>query len=386
VFAQVLARDAICDHIVLIGTNLAAMQRFIVTEMDGWLETISFGDGSDAALALERTQAALKRLRISIDPKTLRRRLALVLVGAGATEADAAAVVAAALPEDVTAPLPVAELSERLAAPYAAQTDDAAPGTVVSGAEVKTHVARLLRHFTETQAMLAEVNELLGAKAPERALEHLRAHCRRLWAERIVVVWDPKSTGDQTIDRIARSVPPGHEARVLGCQNIKGTGLDFAYRWVSIGDVDAALRRLEEEPRGREQAIAFLRSHGDYGLCDTRMALERVGALVASTAPEWTPHHAELGLLLQHLGRVEAARAARLRGAPERTRMARLLDGIEPVVDHLDSVRRSGRAVRIMDDLFEKRVSQGRAAVLLRDLVARGKGGWLASDWTGKSG
>jgi hypothetical protein len=108
--------------------------------------------------------------------------------------------------------------------------------------------------------------------------------------------------------------------------------------------------------------------------------------LAASTAPEWTPHQAELGLLLQHLSRVEAARAARLRGAPKRTRLARLLDAVEPVVDHLDSVRRSGRAVRIMDDLFEKRVSQGRAAVLLRELVARGKGGWLASDWTGNRG
>ncbi len=386
VFAQVMARDAICDHIVLIGTNLEAMQRFIVTEMDGWLETVSFGDGVDAGLALERAHAALKRLRISTDPKTLRRRLALVLSGAGASDIDADAAVGAALPEDLGAPLDVAELAGKLAAPYAAQTDDAAPGTVVSGAEVKTHAERLLRHFTETQGVLAEMRRLLSDKAPDRALELLRAHCRKLWAERIVVIWDAKSTGDQTIDRIARSVPPGHKARVLGCQNIKGTGLDFAYRWVSIGDVDVALRRLEEEPRGREQAIAFLRSHGDYGLCDTRMAQKRVGVLAASTSPDWAPHQAELGLLLQHLGRVEAARAARLRGAPKRTTMARILDRVEPVVDHLDSVRRSGRAVRIMEDLFEKRVSQGRAAVLLRDLVARGKGGWLASDWTGKKG
>jgi gamma-polyglutamate synthase len=386
VFAQVLARDAICDHIVLIGTNLDAMQRFIVTEMDGWLETVSFGDGADPALAVERAHAALKRLRISTDPDALRRRLALVLVGAGASDADATAAVAAALPSDLFAALPAAELAETLAAPYAAQTDDAAPGTMVSGTEVKAHIERLLRHFTETQAMLSDVRSLLGQKAPERALSALRAHCRKLWAERIVVIWDAKSTGDQTIDRIARSVPPGHRARVLGCQNIKGTGLDFAYRWVSIGDVDTALRRLAEEPRSREQAIAFLRGHGDYGLCDARMALKRVGVLAASASAEWAPHQAELSLLMQHLGRVEAARAARLRGAPKRTPVARLLDRIEPVVDHLDSVRRSGRALRIMNDLFEKRVSQGRAAVLLRDLVARGKGGWLASDWTGKQG
>jgi poly-gamma-glutamate synthase PgsB/CapB len=384
VFAQVMARDAICDHIVLIGTNLDAMQRFIINEMDGWLETVSFGDGTDPTLALERAHGALKRLRISTDPNTLRRRLTLVLTGAGATENDAAAVVTAALPSDLGAGLAVADLTEKLAAPYAAQTDDAAPGTVVAGAEVKTHIERLLRHFSETHAMLADVRTLLEQKSPDRALQALRAHCRKLWAERIVVIWDAKSTGDQTIDRIARTVPPGHRARVLGCQNIKGTGLDFAYRWVSIGDVDTALRRLEEEPRAREQAIAFLRSHGDYGLSDARMARKRIGTLAASTAAEWQPHQAELGLLLQHLGRVETARAARLRGAPKRSRIAMLLDRIEPVVDHLDSVRRSGRAARIMDDLFEKRVSQGRAAVLLRDLVARGKGGWLASDWTGK--
>jgi poly-gamma-glutamate synthase PgsB/CapB len=386
VFAQVLARDAICDHIVLIGTNLDAMQRFIVTEMDGWLETVSFGDGNDRTLSLERAHAALKRLRISTDPDALRRRLSRVLVAAGASEADASATVTAALPAELGAGLPVADLAQQLAAPHAAQMDEVAPGTAVSGAEVKTHVERLLRHFTETQVMLAEVRTLLDQKAAGRALEALRAHCRKLWAERIVVIWDAKSTGDQTIDRIARSVPPGHRARVLGCQNIKGTGLDFAYRWVSIGDVDTALRRLEEEPRAREQMIAFLRGHGDYGLCDTRMALQRIGALAASPSAEWAPHQAELGLLMQHLGRVEVARAARLRGAPKRTTMARLLDRVEPVVDHLDSVRRSGRAVRIMEDLFEKRVSQGRAAVLLRDLVARGKGGWLASDWTGKQG
>jgi hypothetical protein len=33
-----------------------------------------------------------------------------------------------------------------------------------------------------------------------------------------------------------------------------------------------------------------------------------------------------------------------------------------------------------MDDLFEVRIGQGRAALLLRELVAREKGGWLAKD------
>jgi hypothetical protein len=250
---------------------------------------------------------------------------------------------------------------------------------------VRTHLERLARHFAETRKLVVVLRTELEAGRSTAALELLRAHCRKLWDERILVVTDSHATGDQVIEFIARAMPPGHHGRLLGCQNIKGTGLDFAYRWVSIGQVHAELERLETQPAARESALGFLRTHDDYGLLDAREALRRVQALVEAKEPAFAAFSNELELLAQHLARVEAGRSTRLRGAPVRSRLSRVLDRIEPFVDHLDSVRRSRRAARIMEDLFDQRVSQGRAAVLLRDLVARGKGGWLAADVVGKA-
>lgn len=383
VFAQVVSRDAICDHVVLIGTNLIAMRRFIIEQFEGYLETLSLGEISDVPGAIARAETILKRLRISKEPATLQRRLTLVLVAMGLAEADATSRVArhAAAGDFEAADADPRKLAEKLLEGIAAPPSDVLPGVHATLEDAASHLSRLIRHYADTRRTLGSVKSNVERGDGGAALSALRAHCRALWDERVYVVEDSGSTGDQTISRIAGQVPPGHDTWVLGCQNIKGTGLDFAYRWVSIGQVDVELTRLEREPRAREAALRFLRGHGDYGLLDARFALARVKALAESDDPSLAPLKSELVSLSQHLSRVEVARAARIQGAPTKSRLSRVLDAVEPLVDHLDSVRRSKRAKRIMDDLFDRRVSQGQAAVLLRDLVARGKGGWLAKDW-----
>jgi poly-gamma-glutamate synthase PgsB/CapB len=383
VFAQVVARDAICDHVVLIGTNLIAMRRFIIEQFEGYLETLSLGEISDVQGAIGRAESILKRLRVSKEPATLERRLTLVLAAMGLAEADAAARVRehAAKGSFDQGDAEPQRLAETLLEGVPARPADALPGVHATLDDARAHLSRLVRHYADTRRTLATVKSKVEQGDGEGALVALRAHCRTLWNERVYVVEDSGSTGDQTISRIAAQVPPGHDTWVLGCQNIKGTGLDFAYRWVSIGQVDVELTRLEREPRAREAALRFLRGHGDYGLLDARFALARVKALAESDDPSLAALKSELASLAQHLARVEIARAARIQGAPTKSRLSRVLDAVEPLVDHLDSVRRSKRAKRIMDDLFDRRVSQGQAAVLLRDLVARGKGGWLAKDW-----
>jgi gamma-polyglutamate synthase len=384
VFAQVVARDAICEHIVLIGTNLVAMRRFIVEQFDGWLEAVSLGDVGDVEGGVGRALTTLERVHVSHRMETLERRLSLALASTGLSLDEATARVKdSKLSERLSTPAEAAGLASELLGGYA-EPPDTAPGTLPAATDVKAHLERLCRHHAGATSVLAEVRA--GLERGDSAAAHaaLSRFLRGIWQERIIVVEDSSATGDQVIERIAKSVAPGLSARVLGCQNIKGTGLDFAYRWVSIGDVDGALTRLESEPQKREAALRWLRSHGDYGLCDARLALSRVRALLERSEPEWGPLKGELSALVQHLTRVEAARAARLGGAPTRSRFARVLDAVEPMVDHLDSVRRSRRAERVMRDLFDRRVSQSRAAVLLRDLVSRGKGGWLAKDWLGK--
>src|SRR5262249_43498657 len=69
---------------------------------------------------------------------------------------------------------------------------------------------------------------------PARVETAFRAAYRALWKETVVPMRDSSLTGDQILDVIARGVPPGVHASIMGVQNIKGTGLDFVYRWVSI--------------------------------------------------------------------------------------------------------------------------------------------------------
>lgn len=365
VFARLLARDAICDHIVLIGTNLPAMRRFLIDAFDQHVATLELGESSDAEAAMARIEKTLRSLRISTERRTLEARLVRILTSTGASEPEARSRVQKLSEldgEGIDAEGLARSLTEELEG------------------ELTGHLGRLLGQHAAITRVLSEVRSLLEAGAGSEARTVLRKHLGALLGERIEVVSDSHATGDQILARIAEIVPPGHDARVLGCQNIKGTGLDFAYRWVSIGRVDAELGRLESDPLGRDDALTFLRNHGDYGLCDARMALSRVSALLESDDPEIAALEPELGALAHHLSRVVHDRLGRLRGPPRRSLVSRALGLVEPWVDHLDAIRRSRKAQRIMDDLMQRRVSQGRAAVLLRELVARGKGGWLGSE------
>jgi hypothetical protein len=60
--------------------------------------------------------------------------------------------------------------------------------------------------------------------------------------------------------------------------------------------------------------------------------------------------------------------------------LSRFAGTIEAFIDHLDSASRSAKAGRVMEDLFAARVGHGKAALLLRDITGRQKGGWLAKD------
>jgi hypothetical protein len=43
---------------------------------------------------------------------------------------------------------------------------------------------------------------------------------------------DSSTSGDRIIQQALELVPAGSTVRLMGIQNIKGTGLDFAYQWV----------------------------------------------------------------------------------------------------------------------------------------------------------
>jgi poly-gamma-glutamate synthase PgsB/CapB len=63
VFAEILTRDVTCDHVIVIGSNLSGMARFLTESLDKWLVTVSVGSESKEA-AHENLRGLLKRIRV----------------------------------------------------------------------------------------------------------------------------------------------------------------------------------------------------------------------------------------------------------------------------------------------------------------------------------
>jgi len=160
----------------------------------------------------------------------------------------------------------------------------------------------------------------------------------------------------------------------MGIQNIKGTGLDFAYQWVfwrelSKGLVDLASDRADRRKRGIE--IAEANPFGSALACDETLAVlanvqadPAIGARARRLADRVARKRAEL-------------LAARGRAAAKQGWGAAALSWVERALDPFDAIWRRRRARQVFRDLCDRRISHPRAQAWLQYLTKRQKGGWL---------
>jgi poly-gamma-glutamate synthase PgsB/CapB len=334
VFAQILACDVAVDHVVMIGTNLGGLYQFTLEALDGRLAQMKITGEGGTERALARFDEAMRRLKvIRLDETDL-----VALLGSGA----------------------------------------AAPESSPDERDLAAHVARILGRKQAAADARAEIEAHLSAGRGAEADAAFRRVYRQLFVDRLAVLSSSASTGDQVVDFIARQIAPGRHARVMGCQNIKGTGLDFVYRWLSIDKVRTSLQRAASVPNARGEVLEFLSSYSDFGLIDCREALRFLGGI--KDAPDWAPHRNMVTGVIERLSLLEAEKAKKLGAVAKAGRAQMVWKNVEQLVDHLDSVRSRRNATQIMEDLFAGRVGHDRAALLFRDLTARQKGGWLAKD------
>ncbi|MGE3543957.1 MAG: hypothetical protein AB7L28_08495, partial [Kofleriaceae bacterium] len=412
VFARILVRDVDFDRHVLIGTNLKGLRGFVDTALDDYLAELSLIEPEDLAkgdvpmVVANRLARELGKLRIprpTVDAAMT--RLALYARGAGLViAADKDLELRALIAERLAAPGPVLidEVRTRVVA-------DAALTAVVDGAlepappstalddqpETLEPAARaeVLEHFwfelarlqirIRLEAQLAEVFASPSEDARKKFIAQEAAAFRALFLAQIDVIEDSNATGDQIIERCARSVPPGSDVTLMGTQNIKGTGLDFVYRWLALDKVVTCLRE-QASPRvdRRLAALSELEAFEDHGLVDTGLAR----TLLEREPPQrLTPEEAEARLRIKT--KVDAIWVKRKAALVEQ-RKAEWLERVakwgEGWVDWIDSARRGRQAAQIIDDLVDQRISHQRAAVEMRKVVGRLKGGWLVKAIRGR--
>jgi gamma-polyglutamate synthase len=377
VFAQILVDDASLSSIVLINSNLGGMLTFIAEALEQKLVTLSLlGDGPSSRI-LERYDDHLRWLKVPTHERATEGALSRMLPALGLSQAEISAISSETVLVAALATLDAEALRQALETTLPASTSEQA---LKLRRDIVEHVLRQARRVERVLACRKAIEAaILDNRTPE--IDDLfRSTYRGLFLDRITVLWNAGASGDQVVDFVTDAIPPGHLGRVLGCQNIKGTGLDFVYRWLSVDRVHAALQKLETVPGLRHELLAWLGSYSDFGLLDATAALTKLHEIRQRQDPSYAAVDTMLLGVIARLEQMVQDKQSRLHATGKADLFTKVASAIEATVDHLDSARRSRIAGRVMQDLFAARVGHGRAALLLRDITGRQKGGWLAKD------
>lgn len=352
VFAKILVEDLSADLHVLIGGNLSGLLGYIEEALEEWLAGLSFVDETISPEAIFDREA--HRLRVPRTSEEVSRRLR-ALCG----EPSSA-------PEPTTEPRQLLEQHG-----YSGRELDEALSFH------RSEVERFERFDALRDALIAD-----GATPSTNTEERCRRALREWFLKRVTVIADYHATGDEIVEHIASKTPPRLANHVVGLQNIKGTGLDFVYRWQAWETCSDALDRLtSKNERSREDALRVLASFQEFGLlCEKKLrdTFDEVRRSLPDTEGVFAQLDAIEARLDQALAQTARPDGTSSVGASGTSRVVdKLFDAVENLLEAGDAVRRRKTADRIYEDLATQRISTSRAAAELKRLTQRQKGGWL---------
>ena len=382
VFANVIVNDLSADRFFLIGTNLNGLQKFI---SEAWEEkeqtlTLRHSDGSwDTQYAISILQKSAIDFRQPISNADVLARLKVILhsVVDAVDDRDALEDSLANFPDEAQLELLLQQLE-------------------ISDTNAKTIVGHYQRWAAAVDAF-EEMKEIIvdaPATIADTVDEKFRLMLRKWFQLKIIVVRDSEATGEEIITRIIEEIPQGHLARIMGLQNIKGTGLDFVYRF-HAWDVchDACEATQSRQLVVAENALRTLVAMPEIG----QLCIEKIRRTIALCRASKILQRSDLQLLVDQLQN----RLTGLVGAdsphepqqenqpletPDQLNVIRaqfkdwMVEWSEQFLDVNDSIRRREKAELIYRDLLVSRISRQRAVLELRKLNKRQKGGWLKED------
>ncbi len=195
---------------------------------------------------------------------------------------------------------------------------------------------------------------------------------------RIILIEDPFASADQINLEIALNSPVGHLGRVIGMQNIKGTGLGFAYSWEDrLMNYNACQKILFGNKAKMEEGFSYLTTR----LVFNNLCQEEVLLLLEecrSNSGRYSAYEGQLQKIdeiLKKSMKTEDEKEGTKKKTPEW--MLSLVDFAEAIYDPIDAVIRRKKCDSIYKDLIDQRISHEKAEKLLKEYVKRQKGGYL---------
>ena len=212
----------------------------------------------------------------------------------------------------------------------------------------------------------------------DRAQQDIVSALWTLFSARLITVRDYYTKGNTLIRDIAMAAPPGLRIRCMGLQNIKGTGLDFVYRW-QAWDRHARLceRMLARQPDVALDAVRTLSASPELGILE----YERIAQTIARARGSHVSQSDEYQAWLRTLEQQRQESYARIFASAEKKAESRwrrwIVPKAEQLIDGFDAIRRRRTSNRIYRDLIAGRIGSQKAVLLLQGLTQRQKGGWL---------
>lgn len=206
-----------------------------------------------------------------------------------------------------------------------------------------------------------------------------RTHLWKWFQKKLHVIHDYYASGEQIVNTITGETPPGYLNRVMGVQNIKGTGLDFVYRWQAW---DACYRACEQllskDALTAERGLRALSSFHEFGVLSREHVKATLEAARSAPTAQNESFQAELAVIASNYEHAMKELEGKLKAVRKQSgRLEKVLSILENFFDAGDAVKRRKLANQVYDDLINCRVSIDRAALELQGLNKRQKGGWL---------
>ncbi len=357
VFADLLVNDVSLDFIVLIGSNLKGMQGYIDEALDTRVNDMTLWPESTRGEILPRDvlEAAARHLRIAFREEHVVDRLRSALTA-------------------LVADLDVEEL-------VACRADPENLKSVLLAADV-ADADKVVLYLTEMQRTVREfeaIELLIGNAADKRGVDQaFRKQIKEWFQRKITVLGDFYASGDKVIDVLRDVTPPGTLNRTMGMQNIKGTGLDFVYRWQAWETIYLACEKSESADRlASAEGIQTLLTFQEFGVASE----ERVRATLSRLRDSRGEGiGAQLELIAASLETQLAEVREKMNASRSGSQTDKIAEFLEGFLDPGDAVRRRKKADKIYRDMVAERISHERAARELKELNSRQKGGWLLDD------
>ncbi len=363
VFARILVEDISADRYVLIGSNLKGLSGYINQALDEYLEAVSLWQesGQRTVQAAEETlRAAAHRSRVPTSQEQLTARGHAILAGCSA---------------DLDSSLPI-----RL---------DEITGRIGELLETEGSLAESAKeHFEQNMKQCQQYLDMLETLRKSGLSDHngldrrFRELIREWFLERIVVVEEFYTTGEQLVLQLAELTPPGYLNRIMGLQNIKGTGLDFVYRWQAWDQCyRCCIGLMDPDPFKNRPALEELSGFQGFGLLSENYVRNTVRTVRTLQFAQNEEFQAALDSIQSSLESAMQVVRQELHTTKSNALMERIINSVESFLDAGDSIWRRRRAQQIYRDLINERISRQRAAVELQALTLRQKGGWLTKQF-----